>query len=152
AEVAAAHIAAMNDELCDAFGMPARVSDRDRRAATDAHDRESFEPEVIHDRFHVGDVGIEGLILHIAIRQPRAALVEADERVVARQGLDPWSPDGTLRIELQVTPVAADRDEWRAATAYGVGDTHTVRYGTEADAILCGWHAIDSTSSKAMAL
>ena len=37
-------------------------------------------------------------------------------------------------------------------TAHGVGDTHTVGYGTEADAILCGWHAIDSTSSKAMAL
>ena len=59
AQLPAARIAAVEDEVGDALGMPRRVDERDRRALRDAEQREAIEARGVDDGLEVGDPGVD---------------------------------------------------------------------------------------------
>ena len=87
AQLPAARVAAVEDEVGDPLGMPRRVGHRDRRALRDAEQREALQARRVDDGLEVADPGVDGGSPTLAVRQPAAALVVADDGVaLARAG------------------------------------------------------------------
>ena len=98
APVAAARPGPVEHQAADALGVPRRVLDRGRPAAGQAQQREALEFRSVHHGSQVADVGVERRrAVELAVREPAAAFVEADERVSPAQLTDPVSPDRALR-------------------------------------------------------
>ncbi|HEX5628109.1 MAG TPA: alpha/beta hydrolase, partial [Usitatibacteraceae bacterium] len=77
---------------------------------------EAFEAGGIHHRFQVAHPGFEGDVRHVAIGEPAAALVHAQQPVIARERLDPRLPDRALPLVLEMGQPVRRPDERRTVT------------------------------------
>ena len=59
--------------------MAHRIGDRNSRALQQAHQRETFEPEAVHHRFEIVDIGFERKIRNIPIGEAAAPLIIAHQ-------------------------------------------------------------------------
>src|SRR4051794_13996853 len=81
AELAAARVAAVEDQVGDTVWMARRVGDRDRGALRDAQQREALDAAGVDDRLEVSDPRLERRLAHAARGQTAATLVVAHDRV-----------------------------------------------------------------------
>src|SRR6185437_5322535 len=126
-------VAAVQDEAAHALGMAKRVRDRDGAALRDAEQGEAVQLQVVDDGLEIADPGLERELVDRPVGEAAAALVVADQSVIAGQLPDPVAPDRALAVVLEVTEPVGRLHQRLAAPAGGVGDTRSVGCGAEAD-------------------
>lgn len=110
-----------------------------RRAALgDAEKDEPIHSGGVHDGLEVGHEGLERELAHAPVREPVAALVVADEPMVAAELGEPMAPDRALPVAFEmVQPVGRLDDRWTFSDGRP-GDSNAVAGGTEADFLFHG--------------
>src|SRR5215467_5126728 len=126
-------IAAVQNQVRDALRMANRIADGDAAALRDPEQGEAFDRGGVRDRFQVTDEGLVGEVLDLPVRQPVAASVVADERVVSGQLAVEMTPDRALEVELQMGHPVARLHQGRPLPDLRVCELHTVGRRAEAD-------------------
>jgi hypothetical protein len=118
---------ATQHEMADAFGMARGVHDRNRAALRHAEKREPVEPGPVDDAFQVCDQTVDRDGVRFTVGQTAAARVVAQQLIALAQRIDPWTPDGSLPIEVEVAEPMRGTDQRRSFACYRIGDTRIVR-------------------------
>jgi hypothetical protein len=122
-------------EARDRRGKAAREGDREGRAAEPGEEGETLEAERLRHRAHVRHDGVDRVVGDVAIGEPEAARVEADEGMVARELGEPVPEHGAVEVELEVAVAAREHHQRRPPADHRVGDADAVGRVAEADAL-----------------
>ena len=132
----AAGIAAVEHHLRDALRMARGVGGADRRTGRDPEQRERLlDSRGRHDVLEIADPTLERQLLDVAVRQPAAAVVPAQESEMVAEETDPVSPDGTLQLVLEVAEPVRRLDQDGARADLGPGELHAVFRAQVANAL-----------------
>ena len=133
-----AGVRAVEDQLGNAFRVENGISEGNRTALGDAEQREAVEPSGVDHGLEVEDGRREREVRYVPIREATAALVIANQGVVASQLLEPVVPDRALPIELEVRHPVRGFDQGLPPAMHGIGDTDTIRGRAKADLLFQG--------------
>lgn len=97
-----APIGAVEDETVDPFGMAGGILDGDRAAPACGHNIEFLKRGGLDDAFEIACPGLERKIARIAVGQPTAARVVAQQHVVTREGVKPGPPGKALPLMFEM--------------------------------------------------
>src|SRR4051812_40991165 len=113
------------------IGISDNVGHHDPCAGRHGKERETFDPGSLDDRFEVINQLLEAEVDVIPIGQPDSPKIIADERMSSCERRNPWLPDRTVPIKLQVMDEMGHEDERRPRATDRVGDPRPVAAGTE---------------------
>lgn len=124
-------ISTETDQVADAVRMARCVGDGHGRSLRHPEQGHSVHPGGIDDRREVTDPSVEIQRPRIAVRQPAAAVVVANDGEALPKLGQPWTPDEALPVMLEVRHPRADPHQRRTAAVLGPGDPHPVGTGRE---------------------
>src|SRR5205814_3984523 len=81
----------------------------------------------------IADPGFERQLPDLPVREAAAALVIAQQQMVARDLVQPRAPHRALPVELEMAQPVGRLDERRPFAGERIGDAHAVDGGAEAD-------------------
>ena len=126
------------DELGDTLGMASRIGCADGAALATANQCELVKADGRDEFLEVRERALEGKVVDIPVGEAAAALVITKQSVVAHDLREPVPAIGVLPLKVEVVEPIDGAHQGRAASADGVGESHTVAGGEELDFLL-GW-------------
>jgi hypothetical protein len=104
--------------MADALRVAGCIRDRDACALRDTEQRELLRSDPVDDRLQVAEptLELEPVRVDLAIGEPAAALVVADDRAELAQPGQPMTPDRTLPVMLDVREPVRRLDERRSGS------------------------------------
>src|SRR5215472_7556784 len=130
------------NELRYPLWMASRIGRADRSALASAQQRELVEADRGDESLEVRERALKGEVIDIPIGEATATLVIAEKSVVAHDLRKPVPAIRNLPFKVEVVEPIDGTHQGRAASADGVGKSHTVAGGKELD-FLFGWRVSD---------
>ena len=122
--------------MCDPLGMADRVHDCDRRRLRDTEQSEAIQADRVDHRLQIGDPRLDRQITDLAVRQPAATFVVADEQMIVGELAHPVPPHRTLEVEVEVRQPRRHANDRRSPAAESVRKPHAIGRGAEANLLL----------------